>query len=317
MTDIFDRIRESCADVAQRSTHVSINRDGLERFASTLDITPPQPDPGQIRIGDDESSAAFILALDSINFGSGYFPYMRKREGMSGYHTVATSLRDFVAEGGPITVSRLVEMDPGRCAAVFGQSIDEPMQAELMSLFSQALLDLAHFVTTNGNGSFLNVIDSVHGSAAAMVELLDRMPFFHDVHSHGGAEVLLFKRAQIVVQDLAVAFQHEGPGRFHDIDRLTMFADNLVPHVLRVEGVLEFAPELLARIERVDDITVGSDPEVEIRACALHAVELLRDALVERGVGISSADLDNILWNLGAAPRYKSVLRHRSRCVFY
>ena len=32
-----------------------------------------------------------------------------------------------------------------------------------------------------------------------------------------------------------------------------MFADNLVPHVLRVDGVLVFDPELVARIERVED----------------------------------------------------------------
>ncbi|MEZ5167114.1 MAG: hypothetical protein R2695_11730 [Acidimicrobiales bacterium] len=34
-----------------------------------------------------------MLSLDAINFGSGYFPYLRKRPGMSGYHTVASSLR--------------------------------------------------------------------------------------------------------------------------------------------------------------------------------------------------------------------------------
>ena len=37
---------------------------------------------------------------------------------------------------------------------------------------------------------------------------------------------------------------------FTDFDRLTMFADNLVPHVLRLDGVLRFDPELVARIER-------------------------------------------------------------------
>ncbi len=38
--------------------------------------------------------------------------------------------------------------------------------------------------------------------------------------------------------DLAAAFRGQGPGRFRDLDRLTLFADNLVPHVLRREGVL-------------------------------------------------------------------------------
>ena len=54
-----------------------------------------------------------------------------------------------------------------------------------------------------------------------------------------------------------------------------MFADNLVPHVLRLDGVLWFDPELVARIERGELIEHGSPEEVEIRACAVHAVELL------------------------------------------
>ena len=60
-----------------------------------------------------------------------------------------------------------------------------------------------------------------------------------------------------------------------------MFADNLVPHVLRLDGVLWFDPELVARIERGELIEHGSPEEVEIRACAVHAVELLVAAASE------------------------------------
>ena len=45
-----------------------------------------------------------------------------------------------------------------------------------------------------------------------------------------------YKRAQIVAADLALA----GVARFRDLDRLTIFADNLVPHVLRCDGVLVY-----------------------------------------------------------------------------
>ena len=38
-----------------------------------------------------------MLVLDSINFGSGWFPTLRKRPGMSGYFTVASSLDRFLA----------------------------------------------------------------------------------------------------------------------------------------------------------------------------------------------------------------------------
>ena len=54
-----------------------------------------------------------------------------------------------------------------------------------------------------------------------------------------------YKRAQIVPSDLASA----GVARFKDLDRLTIFADNLVPHVLRCDGVLRYDERLAAHID--------------------------------------------------------------------
>ena len=315
---IFDDIRNSCAAVAAASDHVRIVPDGIERFAATLDLDPPRNDPGQDRMGSEETGTAFVLALDAINFGSGYFPSMRKRPGMSGYHSIANSLRDHVADTGGLTTARLAAWTVDDAAATFGQLLDGGPAHELMELFTQAWHDLADFVERVGDGSFQATVAAADGSAARLVEMLAEMPFFHDVHSHPAvAEVLLYKRAQIVVQDLHVAFGGHGPGHFEDRRELTMFADNLVPHVLRVEGVLEFDAALVARIEAVDDIAVGSPEEVEIRACGVHAVELLRAALADRGDRITAGDLDNVLWNMGSQARYKAIPRHRSRCVFY
>jgi Potential Queuosine, Q, salvage protein family len=102
---------------------------------------------------------------------------------------------------------------------------------------------------------------------------------------------------------------------FRDLNRLTMFADNLVPHVLRLDGILRFDPELVARIDREELIAHGSAEEVEIRACAVHAVELLVTAVP--GSGLSAAALDQVLWHRGQQPRYKAAARHRSRCTAY
>lgn len=317
-TTVFDRIRSSCAAVAASSTHVDIVEDRIAAFAAGLDLDARRSDPGQRRIGSDENATAFILALDAINFGSGWFPHLRKRPSLSGYGTVAACLRDLVADTGGLTVERLGAWTVDDAAATFGQVLDGGPAHELMILFTQAWHDLAAFVDRVGGGSFVDTVAAAEGRAARMVELLDEMPFYHDVHQHPTAgTVALYKRAQITVQDLSVAFSGEGPGHFSDRSALTMFADNLVPHVLRVEGVLRFSEPLVARIEAVDDIAVGSPEEIEIRACGLHAVELLCAALEASGTPITAGDLDNVLWNLGAQPRYKAIPRHRTRCVYY
>ena len=92
-----------------------------------------------------------------------------------------------------------------------------------------------------------------------------------------------------------------------------MFADNLVPHVLRLDGVLRFDAGLTARIEREELIEHGSPEEVEIRACAVHAVELL----VAARPGRCAAEIDQALWLRGQGARYKAAPRHRSRTTAY
>ena len=43
----------------------------------------------------------YMLTLDAINFGSGWFPTLRKRPGCSGYFTVAWALADHFRCDGP------------------------------------------------------------------------------------------------------------------------------------------------------------------------------------------------------------------------
>jgi hypothetical protein len=109
----------------------------------------------------------------------------------------------------------------------------------------------------------------------------------------------------------------DGEPLFHDLDRLTIFADNVVPHVLRVDGLLRYAPDLLARIEAEVPIPSGSPEEIELRACAVHVVELLKAELARAGHLVTSGQLDYYLWNRGRGSVYKSRPRHRSPGVYY
>jgi hypothetical protein len=83
-------------------------------------------------------------------------------------------------------------------------------------------------------------------------------------------DVGYFKRAQIVPSDLALA----GVADVRDLHELTIFADNLVPHVLRCEGVLVYAAPLAAHVDAGKALPPGPW-EREIRACAVHACALL------------------------------------------
>jgi hypothetical protein len=296
---LVDDIRAGCARVAQRATHVRIVEEAIEPYARTLPPeSPPAPD---LEGASLEERAAFSLTLNAINFGSGWFPTLRKPDGLSGYRTVEAGLR----ARGPWSAAELVAIETAEVAATFGQ---DPKH-ELMALFTRALRELGDRVEVEYFGRFLALVNSAEGSAERLAETLAGSPTWHDVSSHDGERVAFYKRAQIAAADLHVA----GIAPAEDLGRLTVFADNLVPHVLRLDGVLEFDERLVGRIEDGLLLEHGSPEEVEIRACALHAAELL---VAAHGDTTATA-VDNALWNRGALPRYKARPRHRARTTAY
>jgi hypothetical protein len=152
------------------------------------------------------------------------------------------------------------------------------------------------------------VIEAAHDSAVALVDLLADWRAFTDVSTYDGRSVPFFKRAQIAAADAA----RTGLTEPADLDRLTAFADNLVPQVLRLDGVLHLDPGLERRIEAGELLEHGSAEEIELRACTVHAIELLAAA-----TPLTPAEIDGVLWNRGGAQRYKSLPRPRSRNTAY
>ena len=318
MNGLFAAVRSACARVAERARFVAIDPDALERFidAQRELAAPAAADPAHQHFDDAGTTLAYVVTLDAINFGSGWFPELRKRPGMSGYFTVATCLREQFARAGAWTAAELARLDADRCAEIFEQRAN-PAVRELVELFARALRDLGGWLALRHDGSFERAVESARSSAERLALSLAEMPLYRDVARYSGFDVPLYKRAQITAADLAAAFGGRGLGSFRDLGELTIFADNLVPHVLRCEGVLVYDPELIARIERGELLAAGSSEEVEIRAVALHAVELAVLGLRARGVDASAQRLDYLLWHRGQRPEIKAHPRHRTRCPYY
>jgi Potential Queuosine, Q, salvage protein family len=294
-----DEIRDGAARVAERARFVRIVDAAVEPYARTLaSVSPPPPD---LEGATAEERAAFSLTLNAINFGSGWFPTLRKKGGRSGYRTVEAGLR----EHGPWSADALAAISAEEIAAATGQDPGH----ELMGHYARHLRELGARVRDAHVGSFLALARCGEGSAVRLASYLGSWPTWHDVSVYDGEEVPFFKRAQIAAADVAIS----GIAPVDDLGALTLFADNLVPHVLRIDGVLEFDPDLVARIDAEQLIEHDSPEEVEIRACALHAVELL---VAAHGDTTATA-VDNVLWNRGAAPRYKAHPRHRARTTDY
>ncbi len=284
-----DRVRAHCAAVAGRARWVSIDPAAATATGGVAGLDPAE----HLLDGPEEDVARYVLIMDAVNFGSGWFPTLRTgAEGTAGMTRRLTAR--FRRDGRPWTPAELRAADAALIAGVLEESPAHP----LMTHYAEALRQLGAFL---GDRGALDVVRDAGGSAARLAEALAvGMAYFDDPG--------FYKRAQIAANDLALA----GVAEWADIDELTIFADNLVPHVLRLDGVLHYADDLAALVDAGMALPAGGPMETEIRACAVHACELVAARL-----GVAPRVLDNWLWNRGLEPRYAARPAHLTRTVRY
>jgi len=281
MSGLCDGVRAACAQIAATARHVRIDRSrplpqaGVSGLDAQLHFLEGAP----------EDVARYVLILDAVNFGSGWFDEL-------GTDTDALTRRLTAharERGGvPWSAAELRALGAAEVGAALGL---DPAHV-LTRLYAQGLRQLGGWLGA------APLLSRLGGSAEALAsELARSLPYFADVG--------FYKRAQIAANDLHLS----GVVRFADVDRLTIFADNLVPHVLRLDGVLRYSDELAARVDAGVELPAGGELERELRGCALHACELLAHAL-----GVAPALLDNWLWNRG---RELGGRPHVTRTVFY
>jgi hypothetical protein len=311
-----ERVRRATATAAGRADLVRIDGEAVERLAAALDPTPPAPYPEERWTGEVEDRAMAVVAWNAVNFGSGWFPHVAKLPGRSGARTLATRWHEHCDHHGVPSAAWLAEVSVAQVAEVFAQPTDGEVRG-LLDAFTTAWRELGRHLLEHHGGSAAALVDAAGTTGARLADELGSLPCWDDRHVLGDLEVPLYKRAQIVVSHLAGALAGTELGRFDDLASLTAFADNLVPHVLKVHGVLVVDPELDGRIEREELLASGEHGEVELRALGVHAVELLVARLAAAGHEVTAATVDHRLWQAGQDPAVKARPRHRCRCTFY
>jgi hypothetical protein len=317
------QVREMAAFVAARADFVRIREERIGAYTADLlkrypVITSLDAQNHFLSEASPAATAAFVLALDSVNFGSGYFKIAKEAGVSLEYSFVAGSLRRAFSESRMNTAEKWLSATAEDMHEIFGVPRGRLRQLDrLMGLFADHLGTTGQYILESYDGDPLNLIDAAQNSAARLTEIVAAWPTFRDVTLYKGAEVPFIKRAQILAADMHLAFEGKAPAAFTDIAELTSFADNMVPHVLRCDGILDYAPELLALIENGEMISPGSAEEAEIRACGIHTVELMKRAAQAEGSKVTAVNIDHILWNRGYEPQIYGQPSHQTMTVWY
>ncbi|KAL2011024.1 hypothetical protein VTN00DRAFT_3742 [Thermoascus crustaceus] len=241
----------------------------------------------------DESTVDFIFTMDLLNFSfwsdttdeSKRFAIEYRGRRWTGYWSLVAALQRALDEEIPIT-SPDFWINEDECTEELLRHVFRSVTYEEIPLFQervQCLREAGRVLYEQFDSSFTNCIYDANHSAAALVNLLaENFPCFRDEAVFEGRRVRFYKRAQILVADLWACFEGEGYGDFHDIDKITMFADYRIPQMLHQLGCLMYSPPLESHIRQLKPLPSGSTWEVELRGTSIWCVELIRQEIERR-----------------------------------
>jgi len=194
-----------------------------------------------------------------------------------------------------------------------------PLLAERL----ECLCEAGRVIADQFGGSIVKLIEQADGSAAYLVNsLAESFPCFRDETKFDGRRVRLLKRAQIFVADLWAAFDGEGYGLFHDIDRITMFADYRIPQMLYTLNCLSYSPPLDSCIRTKQLIAPGHSWEVQLRGCSIWCVELIRRQILRQHpeAQVNAILIDFFLYDAVKElekANEEQIPHHRTRSIWY
>jgi hypothetical protein len=272
-------VLDSVLPVVETARDVSIDLDRLADHAGWMayeELPPPAFIPFPLEL-DRDGIVDFVLTATCINFAFTNFETRVRWEVVHDGRVLAD------ADGMHLCLQRaLAEGVPVLDGAWLSQATEEQLRevfrggnSELQLLGERARIwrEVGAMLVERYDGRFSNVFGSV-GSCAGFLDVLTRdFPRFDDSATYDGEPVRFWKLAQLSVWILQATLP--GGTGFEDLERLTAFADYIVPAALRVLGITRYSNELETAVREGRPIEAGSPWEVEIRAHTIYACDEL------------------------------------------
>ena len=320
-------VLDSVLPVVDASQDVSIDLDRLADHAGWMayeELPPPAfilPFPLDL---DRDGIVDFVLTATCVNFAFTDFATRERWEVVHDGRALADAdgmhfcLQRALAEGVPVTDGAwLSEVTEDDLRGIFRGGTSE---LQLLDERARVWREVGATLVERYDRRFSNVLASsprrLYDDGGGFLEVLTRdFPRFDDVATYAGETVRFWKLAQLSVWILQATIP--GGTDFEDLERLTAFADYIVPAALRVLGITSYSDELESTIRAGRPIEAGSAWEVEIRAHTIYA----SDELTRRVNELRPPELQAIVPQVDArlwVPFHRTHYPHHlTRTVFY
>jgi len=284
-------VLESLRYAIESSRGVHTHYDTIVEVASWMAYEElPMPEfalPFGVGQGDPNDAIDFIMVADSIDTAfTNFDTHTKFQVDYAGQHWSDSEaefacLKRAMDQGVPIldgkylsTVSR-AELDK-----ILQGNIEMPMLDEKLAVLHQVGKVLAE----KYDGRFHNFVHlcspKLYDNGNGLIDrLVTEFPRFNDVSMLDGHEIRFYKLAQLGIWMLYSTLHSSGKFRLDDPQKMTAFADYIVPVALRLLGITSYSKELEHAINTYQLIPRDSRWEIEIRAHCIYSSALLREEI--------------------------------------
>jgi Potential Queuosine, Q, salvage protein family len=282
-------VLESLRYAIESSHDVHTNYEKLVEVASWMAYEElPMPEyalPFGLSQGDPNVAIDFVMVADCIDTAFTDFARHEKFQvDFAGQHWSDSEaefacIKRAMDNGVPFLDGHyLAKMTRAELNKVFEGNIEMPMLDEKLEVLHQ----VGKVLSEKYDGKFHNFVHScppkLYDNGKGLIErLVVEFPRFNDVSMLDGHEIKFYKLPQLGIWMLYATLHKAGKFQLDDPQKMTAFADYIVPVGLRLMGITSYSKELENAINTYQLIPRDSRWEIEIRAHCIYATALLTD----------------------------------------
>lgn len=280
-------VLDSLHPVIEHSRDVHAHVDKIVEVARWMAYEDlPMPDY-QMPFGVGQDSADdvldFILTADCVDTAfTDFSSHVKFQVDYAGRHwsdsdALFACMKRAIDNGIPILDGKfLAQVSRPELERIFAGNIELPMLDEKMQVWRQVGAVLAE----KYNGRFHTFVKScpprLYDNGAGIIDRMAKeFPRFKDVSPYDGATIKIYKLPQLGIWLAYSALVNKNQFPLEDVDKMTAFADYIVPVALRLLRIVSYSTELEHAINSYQMIPRDSRQEVEIRAHCIYATALL------------------------------------------
>jgi len=237
--------------------------------------------------GDAKEAIDFVMIADSIDTAfTDFKTHVKFQVDYQGQHW-SDSDAEFAC------IKRAVDsgipfLDGNYLAKITRADLDKMFQGNIGIPMLDEKLEVLHQVGTvlaeKYDGHFYEFVHAcspkLYDNGNGLVDrLVTEFPRFNDVSMLDGHETKFYKLAQLGIWMLYATLHPQGKFRLDDPQKMTAFADYIVPVALRLHGITTYSDSLEKAINSHQIIPRDSRWEIEIRAHCIHATAVLTEEI--------------------------------------